>query len=177
MINDSSKTGHPMEAQSPMHTTIGVVSDTHMPQEGPLPVALLQQLEEVDLILHLGDFNDLPTLRLFQQMKPLIAVYGNLDEEEIRGILPERRVLTVGEFTLGLAHGWGPPTKIESRVRRLFPEADIVLFGHSHTPFATYEGSQLLFNPGSATCNREGSNTFGIIKLSDRIEHRIISLD
>ena len=157
-------------------TTVGVVADTHLPLEGFLPEALLRHLETVDLIIHLGDFNDLSTLRLFQQLKPLAAVFGNMDDEEVRCNLPERRILTVADYTLGLAHGWGPPSKIESRVRRLFPEADIVLFGHSHVPFAMFEGEQLLFNPGSATCNRDGSKTFGLLELGERIEHRIVYL-
>lgn len=158
-------------------TTIGVVADTHMPHESSLPEALLRHLESVDLIIHLGDFNDLPTLRIFQQLKPLAAVFGNQDDDEVRCFLPEHRLLTVGERKLGLAHGWGPPNRIETRVKRLFPEADIVLFGHSHIPYVAWDEGQLLFNPGSPTCNRDGGKTFGILELGESIEHRIVTLD
>ncbi|MBI1388322.1 MAG: YfcE family phosphodiesterase [bacterium] len=159
------------------HTTVGVVSDTHLPEEGPLPLQLLAALEKVDVIIHLGDFNDVQAYKEFQKIAPLIAVYGNLDSDEVRSLLPEKKRIEINGYNLGLIHGWGPRKNIEKRVANAFDNVDIILFGHSHIPYNGYHGDTLIFNPGSATCNMQGPGTYGILELGERITHKIIQLD
>ncbi len=156
---------------------IGVVADTHLPEEGPLPLLLLSALESVDVIVHLGDFNDLDAYREFQKIAPLIAVYGNLDTEDIRSLIPEKKKLEVNGYTIGLIHGWGPKKNLEKRVAKAFDDVDIVMFGHTHTPFSDTIDEKFVFNPGSATCNADGTATYGVLELGETITHKIIRLD
>lgn len=165
-----------MEQQHPL-TKIAVLSDTHLPDAGTLPLRLLGQLDSVDLIIHLGDFCDLETYKTFQKIAPLVAVYGNMDEPEVKSLLPEKKKLEIHGYNIGLIHGWGPPKNLEKRVVQAFPDVDIVLFGHSHTPLSTTIEEIFVFNPGSATMNTDGSGTFGIIELGSTVTHRIIRLD
>lgn len=158
-------------------TTIGVVSDTHLPDAGTLPLRLLGELEKVDVIIHLGDFNDIKTYKELQKIAPVVAVYGNLDSDELRTLLPEKKKLEVQGYTMGLIHGWGPAKNLEQRVAKAFTDVDIVLFGHSHVPLAVTIDNVLVFNPGSPTLNIDKTGTFGILELGETIRHRIIRLD
>ncbi|MBZ0255048.1 YfcE family phosphodiesterase, partial [bacterium] len=151
--------------------------DTHLPEEGPLPLQLLSELEEVDFIVHLGDFNDLDAYKEFQKIAPLVAVYGNLDTPDIRSLVPEKKQLEVNGHTIGIIHGWGPKKNLEKRVAKAFDNVDIVLFGHTHVPFSDTIDDKFIFNPGSATCNADGSATYGILELGASISHKIIRLD
>lgn len=158
-------------------TKVGVVSDTHLPDEGPLPLQLLSALEAVDVIIHLGDFNDVACYREFQKIAPLIAVYGNLDDQDVRMLVPEKKRIEINGHDVGLIHGWGPRKNLEKRVAKSFEGTDIILFGHSHVPYSASHDGTLLFNPGSATCNADGSGTFGILELGESISNKIIRLD
>lgn len=164
-----------MQNWDPVHS-IGVVSDTHLPEEAPLPSSLLRQLESVDAIIHCGDFNDFATFELFCRIAPTIGVYGNLDDDRVCSHLPEKEMIRVRDFTLGITHGWGPPVRLEKRVRNVFPAVDMVLFGHSHICGAYPMGGTLVLNPGSATCNRDGSKTYARLTITDRIDYQLIEL-
>ena len=65
-------------------TRIAVVSDTHMPTAGTLPIPMLSELESMDLIIHLGDFCDIETYKHLQKIAPLIAVYGNMGQSRFK---------------------------------------------------------------------------------------------
>lgn len=158
-------------------TTIGVVSDTHHPECGALPPSLLTGLENVDVIFHLGDFCNLQTYKEFQKIAPVVAVYGNMDNPELKALLPEKKTLEIQGYTLGLIHGWGPPKKLEERVVQKIKDADIILFGHSHIPLFTQINDVWVFNPGSPTMNMVGAGTYGLLRLGENtLEHEIIRL-
>lgn len=158
-------------------TRIAVLSDTHLPIAGPLPIRMLSELESVDLIIHLGDFCDVETYKHLQKIAPLIAVYGNMDNPDLKALLPEKKKIEIHGYNLGLIHGWGPPKNLDKRVLQAFSEVDIILFGHAHIPSSTTIDDIFLFNPGSATMNSDGSGTFGILELGDTINHQIIWVD
>lgn len=156
--------------------TIGVVADTHLGGGEPLPAELAEGLRGVDVIFHLGDFDSPQIYKAFQKIAPVVGVYGNTDPPELRVLLPEKKTLEIEGWTLGLIHGWGPPAKLEFRVRGKFKDVDLILFGHSHIPlFETIDGVPL-FNPGSPTRNAKGAGTFGVLELGKTIEHRWIEL-
>ncbi|MGI6455436.1 MAG: metallophosphoesterase family protein [bacterium] len=158
-------------------TKLGIVADTHMPEAGTLPLRLFSELEKVDVIIHLGDFSDVKTFKEFQKIAPVVAVYGNADDDELRTLLPEKKKLEVNGYTLGLIHGWGPPLNLEKRVAKVFTDVDIILFGHSHVPLAMHIEHKLVFNPGSPLLNQDSTGTFGILELGETISHQIIRLD
>ena len=164
-------------AENSSLTKIGVLSDSHLPDMGPLPLNLLSELESVDVIFHLGDFCNLQTYKDLQKIAPVIAVYGNMDSPELRTHLPEKKTIEIQGFNLGLVHGWGPPNNLEKRVFGSFQDVDMILFGHSHIPLFQKVDEIFLFNPGSTSMNRDGSTTFGLLELGDTITHQIVRLD
>ncbi len=137
---------------------IGVISDTHFPPRGRvLPSICVDRLERCDLIVHAGDFCDVSALSQVRALgRPLAAVHGNVDDAAVRAqlaetteiALPDRRLLAV-------VHDAGPSTGRIARLRRRFPAAAIIVFGHSHIPLIEYDDPDLLIvNPGSPTDRR-----------------------
>ena len=141
-------------------STIGLVSDTHLPRFGrALPRALEDGLRAagVSRILHLGDFTDAIAVPLFEAIAPFDAVAGNNDPEEIWQRYGRRKIVTIDGVRIGMVHG------DEGRGRNAHQNAlaafagdavDVVLYGHSHRPIVERAGSVLVANPGSPTDKR-----------------------
>jgi putative phosphoesterase len=147
-----------------------VVSDTHIRRGSTrrLPGAAYAHLEKADLILHAGDIVVSDVLDELGGFGPVHAVLGNNDVE-LTGLLPETRLLEVEGVRLAMIHDSGPSSGRAGRMKRRFPEADVVVFGHSHIPW-DQEGvdGQLLFNPGSPTERRaQPHHTLGTLDLQD----------
>ncbi|MFZ3589289.1 metallophosphoesterase family protein [Bacillus sp. DJP31] len=150
---------------------IVVLADTHMPKKAKvLPAELIQNLEESDQILHLGDWQSLDLFDELQKFAPVDGVAGNVDSEDVISRLGYQKILTFNDFRFGLVHGHqgkGPTT--EDRARNTFrdEQLDAILFGHSHIPVLKERHNITLFNPGSPTDKRRQSHfSFGIIDLS-----------
>jgi putative phosphoesterase len=128
-----------------------VLSDTHVRRGGTrrLPDAAYAALDRADVILHAGDVLIPELLDELRGFAPLHAVLGNNDAE-LFGVLPEQTVVDLDGLRLAMVHDSGPRAGRAGRMRRRFPEADVVVFGHSHQP-CDERGidGQLLFNPGS----------------------------
>jgi len=147
---------------------IGVLSDTHISSFAELPDKILTTLAEVDMIIHAGDFTAKNVLDGLKQLQEVTAVCGNMDSNELKRLLPEREVFTVGGKRLGVTHGWGSPYGIEDRVSSLFSDVDIIVFGHSHQPVNKVIHGILFFNPGQAR------NSFGILTIGEEVKGKII---
>ena len=147
---------------------IGVLSDTHASSFSELPDKILTTLAKVDMIIHAGDFTTKDVLDGLKQLWEVVAVCGNMDSNELKQLLPERELLTLGGKRLGIIHGWGGPHGIEDRVGRLFSNVDIIVFGHSHQPMNKVMHDILFFNPGQAR------NSFGILTIGEEIRGEII---
>jgi uncharacterized protein len=145
---------------------IAVISDTHMPR-GPraLPAACVAELRHADAILHAGDFMRVEVLEMLQRLGPPVhGVHGNVDDEGLRRMLPTVRVIELGGARIGMVHDAGQKTGRLARMRFRFPDADAVVFGHSHLPLheTGTDGFQI-FNPGSPTERRGApAHTMGI---------------
>jgi putative phosphoesterase len=134
---------------------IAIIADTHMPRGSRrLPDACIERLRAADLIIHAGDLSSLSVLRELQTYSQVIAVHGNVDEPEVRKTLPEAVTLDLGA-TIAIVHDAGPAKGRLERLRLRFPDADAVVFGHSHLPLheRATDGFQI-FNPGSPTERR-----------------------
>jgi uncharacterized protein len=158
-----------------------VVADTHLRADGPrsLPEAALAVLDGCDAILHAGDILDLATLEGLAATAPTWAVLGNNDRT-LAGRLPEIRLVELGGVRIGMVHDSGARTGRARRLHRMFPDAALVVFGHSHEPFDE-EGvdGQRLFNPGSPTERRaQPTRTIGELVVGGGRLHeaRIIDL-
>ncbi len=158
---------------------IGVISDTHIPKAAlDLPEAIYNDFVNVDLILHAGDLVEMNVLRKLQKLAPVKAVYGNMDLEEVRNALPEKEIIKIGKFKIGLVHGSGPPKGLVKVVKSEFTNGiGVIIYGHSHLPFNEKIGKTLFFNPGSPTDTVFAPyNSYGILEVNDEIQARIIRI-
>ena len=149
---------------------IGVISDTHAKTIDDIPVKILEALGEVDLIVHAGDFTEAAVLDGLITLSEVRAVCGNMDSSDLRKILPKNELFVVNRKKIGLTHGSGGPWGIAARVRGMFRNPDLIIFGHSHEPYNQYLQGSLLFNPGRA------SDSFGLITIGEYIKAEIIRL-
>ena len=136
---------------------IAVVSDTHFPQRGPdLPRSCLDRLATADLIVHAGDHCDLDALGRIRQIgPPVIAVHGNVDDAYVRAQLPRELEFDADGTRIGVVHDAGAAAGRLNRLRRQFPAAGVVIFGHSHIPLIHHgDGGFVILNPGSPTDRR-----------------------
>ena len=147
---------------------IGVISDTHARTVDELPPAILQCLTEVDLIVHAGDFTHRAVLDGLRAIGEVRAVCGNMDSDDLRGALPKQDLFVLEGKTIGLLHGWGPPWGIADRVRRVFADADVIIFGHSHVPWNELVEGTLLLNPGS------GRHSYALLAIDEKIRAELI---
>jgi uncharacterized protein len=144
-----------------------VIADTHMPRRArTLPESLIPHLERADLILHAGDLMDPTLLEELAAYAPIRAVRGNLDPPEAR--LPETLEFEFGGARVAMTHDSGTKRGRRSRMRRRFPEARVVVFGHSHIPWLEDQDGLLLLNPGSPTDKRrQPDHTFALLRAED----------
>jgi putative phosphoesterase len=149
---------------------IGVLSDSHVSSFAQLNDKILTALAEVDLIVHAGDFVTKDVLDGLKQMGQVKAVRGNMDSDEIKGILPEKELLEIGDRKIGIIHGWGSPYGIDDRVGNVFSGVDIIIYGHSHYPQNEIKNGVLFFNPGQAR------SSFGILTIGTEVSGGIIRL-
>jgi putative phosphoesterase len=152
-------------------TRLVVVSDTHIRRGSTrrLPDELYRALDAADLVLHAGDVVVPEVLDDLRRFAPVHAVQGNNDVTELTSTLPEQLSLDVDGVRVGMVHDSGPRKGRENRMHRRFPDARVVVFGHSHIPLAE-DGvdGQLLFNPGSPTeRRRQPFHTYGLLDVED----------
>jgi uncharacterized protein len=148
---------------------LAILADTHMPRgRRELPAAAIAELRGADLIVHLGDFGEREVLEQIAGFGPRVeAVHGNVDSPELRRLLPASKTIEVEGANLALIHDAGPARGRIARLRRRFPEASAVLFGHSHLPLHEVEGEFQIFNPGSPTERRRApARTMGIAEAN-----------
>src|SRR5438309_799751 len=143
-----------------------------MPRSGRrLPEACVARLQAADLILHAGDLMRLSVLHELQALgPPVVAVYGNVDDAEVRAALPPVALVPAEDVSIAMIHDAGPAAGRLARLRRRFPEANAVVFGHSHIPLheRAADGFQI-FNPGSPTERRRSpAHTIGIAHVDGR---------
>lgn len=157
---------------------IAIIADTHMPKGSrALPPQCVERLRAAELILHAGDISTAGVLaELVVLGPPVLAVHGNVDEPALVDSLPAQLEVEVGEGTrLALTHDAGPAKGRLARLRKRFPDADAVVFGHSHTPLLERDSGFQIFNPGSPTeRRREPRRTMGLARVERgvmRFEH------
>ena len=160
-----------------------VLSDTHVragARRG-LPPLAVDHLTRADVVLHCGDVVSTELLDALRAHAPVHAVLGNNDDAELQRTLPETLELDLDGVRVAMVHDSGQRKGRPARLARRFPDADVVVFGHSHIP-VNEEGvdGQWLMNPGSATQRRrQPHHTLGILELADGAlrAHDIVVVD
>jgi uncharacterized protein len=161
---------------------IAVVSDTHLPRgRRALPLRCVAELRAADLILHAGDIATVGVLEELEALGPPVrAVLGNVDEAALaaRGV-PETLEVDAEGATIAMVHDAGPAQGRLERLRRRFPGADAVVFGHSHIPLHEEHAGLQIFNPGSPTDRRRQlRHTMGLVDASaGRVRFRHVVVD
>jgi putative phosphoesterase len=157
---------------------IGVISDTHLPNMGSaLPDGVLKAFDGVELILHAGDITAQAVLDALSAIAPVEAVAGNMDDPDVLG-LPYKKILTLGKFRVGLIHGKFRIDVQKDLVRSEFDDVDLIVYGHSHTPFWGKVGDTLFLNPGSPTDNRHAPyHSVAVLDIGDTLSAEIVRID
>ena len=149
---------------------LGIIADTH----GQLRPEVFQAFQGVDHILHAGDVGPAALLEELRVLAPVTAVYGNTDGFDLRGMLPQVATLELDGFSVVVTHGdqFGSPTP--AALQEAFPEAEIIVYGHTHRPLLTLVDVVVtVMNPGGAGPRRFGlPPSVGIMELEPGIPPR-----
>lgn len=149
---------------------LGVIADTH----GLLRPEVLDVFRDVDHILHAGDVGPLDLLADLEALAPVTAVYGNTDGWDVRARLPPVARVELDGFRVVVTHGdqLGSPTP--EKLQAAFPDAEILVFGHTHRPILTLVDVVVtVMNPGGAGPRRfDLPPSVGILELEPGIPPR-----
>ena len=164
---------------------IVAISDTHAPRRWKsCPPAVAAHLRGADLILHAGDVCTASVLDELAAYAPVRAVLGNNDAPDVAawgagagagvgdgegdGGVPETLSLDLDGLRVAMIHDSGAATGRLRRMRRRFPDADLVVFGHSHIPLDESGDGLRIFNPGSPTDRRRmPQGTIGLLTVAE----------
>jgi hypothetical protein len=146
---------------------VGVVADTHCPEFADrLPERLPEALQGVSLILHAGDITAQSTIAELERIAPVQAVRG--DHDGSLSTLPATRVIAIEGHKIVVVHGdrsrwveepqtllwtlslgyFRPHAGLPRSLRRRFPDADAIVYGHTHRARSDTIDGVLVFNPG-----------------------------
>ena len=149
---------------------LGVIADTH----GLLRPEVFDVFRDVDHILHAGDLGPMDVLTELESLAPVTAVYGNTDGPEVRSRLLQVAQVELDGFRIVVTHGdqLGSPTP--DKLHAAFPEAEILVFGHTHRPLLTLVDVVVtVINPGGAGPRRfDLPPSVGILELEPGIPPR-----
>lgn len=157
---------------------VGVLSDTHIPAVArSLPAIIFDVFQGVDLILHAGDIVALSVLDDLRAIAPVEAVAGNMDGSEAHFSLPEKKIIPLGKFSAGLIHGKYKIEVQREMIRKEFDDVDLIVYGHSHTPFWGKVNGVYFLNPGSPTDKRHALyNSVAVLEVGDELNAEIIRI-
>jgi hypothetical protein len=134
-----------------------LIADTHVPKRArDLPARVWHEASSADVVIHAGDWVQPQLLDALEaRAKRVIACWGNNDGAELRRRLPERADATLGGVRFTVVHETGAAGGRETRMAKLYPDTDVLVFGHSHIPWDSCAKTGLrLLNPGSPTDRR-----------------------
>ncbi len=152
-----------------MKVEVGILSDTHLTTITPQFQELARlAFSDCQTIIHAGDITNGAILDTFIG-KTVHAVAGNMCSMSSQLNFPEKKLINIGKFTIGLCHGTGLQHNIEDRMWALFPEADCIIYGHTHRPVCQKKGGILFINPGSFQYNGAfgAPASYAILRIDD----------
>jgi putative phosphoesterase len=157
---------------------VGVLSDTHVPAiVRALPAVIFDIFKGVDLILHAGDILEMSVLDELRTIAPVEAVAGNMDGSEVHLNLPYKKTIPLAQYTAGLIHGKYKIDVQREMIRKEFDDVDLIVYGHSHTPFWGKVNGVYFLNPGSPTDKRHAPyNSVAILEVGDELKAEIIRI-
>lgn len=160
-------------------TLVAVISDTHLPRGSrALQQSCVERLQAADLLLHAGDVVAANVLEELEAYAPVAAVYGNMDQPDLRDSLPRERVVEVEDARIGMVHIAGPRAGRETRLLAKFPGCDAIVYGHTHVPQVDRIDGVWILNPGSPTERRRSpARTMLVLDVQEkRLEPELVAL-
>ena len=132
-----------------MTRRIGILSDTHLSNsDRPFCNAVEQAFSDCNTIIHAGDVTSLSVLDALRP-REILAVHGNMCNPLTKQALPEHLQVEIGNYNIAVCHGAGGGHDIEGWLFNRFPEADCIIYGHTHRQSESRFGKTLVINPGS----------------------------
>ncbi|NPA63152.1 MAG: metallophosphoesterase [Methanococci archaeon] len=154
----------------------GIISDTHIYDRAmELPKIVFDEFSNVDLIIHCGDITDKDVLEWLGDIADVVAVKGNMDYLN----LPKQEILDVNDIKIGIIHGDEIfPRGDRLKLRLLGKEmgVDVLISGHTHTPFIDDCKDILLLNPGSPTVPRCNIRSIMKLYLDEKVSAKLIPI-
>lgn len=152
-------------------TRIGVVSDTHLTLASelrPLAGLLAIAFAKVDFILHAGDITDPDIFFVLFLERRVLAVAGNMDRAYDDTLTPPSRTVRVDDAQIAVVHGHGFAGRLPDALLPAFPNADAIVYGHTHVALCERRQGVLVFNPGSPLRPRDSrGGSVGILTVND----------
>jgi len=138
---------------------IAILSDTHVKKHSDKLFKLIDTLfNEVDMIIHAGDYISNSVALKLKEHKNFVGVWGNNDKGYIRDLLKEKVILSIEGYKVGLYHGHGhgnsKNTLTTAYDKFIDDKVNIIIFGHTHQPLVLTKNKILMINPGSPSCKR-----------------------
>ena len=130
---------------------VGLIADTH----GHLRPEVFDALAGVEMVIHAGDVEDPDHLTDLEAIAPVTAVSGNVDRHAVREVVPEEAVVDVAGVRVAVIHGHQVHPDYPLLIAR-FPNARVIVHGHTHVPRCDSVGDVLLVNPGAAGTAQKG---------------------
>ena len=152
-----------------------ILSDTHLSRADD---AFISQVEQCfagcEVIIHAGDLTSIAVLDAFAG-RQVYAVHGNMCDASSSLSLPRQTTFQFGRFTIGLIHGAGLGRDIELQLWSQFPQADCMIYGHTHRPVCHRQGGVLIVNPGTfrSTGPHGAPGTYAILEAGDELRAAI----
>ena len=144
---------------------VGLISDTH----GHLRTAVFDALAGVERVIHAGDVEDPDHLTDLEAIAPVTAVSGNVDRHSVRAFVPEEAVVDVAGLRVAVIHGHQVHPDYRLLLAR-FPDARVIVHGHTHVPRCDSVGNVLIVNPGAAGRAQKGyPPSVAILEVTDGV--------
>jgi hypothetical protein len=160
-----------------------VVSDTHIPVVAEkLPQAVIEEAKKSDFCVHAGDFIAADVFYDLSKIVKTYGVLGNMDEPDLKGELPEKQIIELGDVHIGLIHGRGSPAMLMEYINTEFQKElntlNMIIFGHTHHSLDKEVCGRIYFNPGSCTDRVFAPYpSYGILEIDGKnIKRRIVRL-
>jgi len=153
----------------------GILSDTHLANPDNAFKKLIEHcFASCDVIIHAGDLTSVRILDALSDFK-VHAVHGNMCDAGSYRTLPREKTFNLDHFTIGLTHGAQLGHDIELSLWNLFPEADCIIYGHTHRPVCHRQGGILIINPGCfrGTGRYGAPGTYAILETGDTLHASI----